>query len=226
MSDTERKKRSFKRLDPLAHRLKCIDKAPKEMVINWLIRHKWSTKPETQLKKYKVEALRYKLLHSVVNRGTMKDVQLLEDAVLNMDVARLKQRERRVEGNRAQRDHYLTKGKQQFIEGATVYIFDEQKVGHDQKGRKLVKSIPIEATVVEVKNSSRNVKVRINRTREWYEAGGWWVYKGQELWFNFDHVTNKWLREGLTPEVCRSFGADGKPEYFKLSYTRQFLLLQ
>jgi hypothetical protein len=79
--------------------------------------------------------------------------------------------------------------------------------------------------VVEQKNEGRLVTVEFLETKQWHEAGGHWVYKGQLMNFKFEPITCTWLREGLTPEVIRSIGANGRSIYFELSYTRQYLLL-
>jgi hypothetical protein len=200
-----------------------LDSAKKEILIRYLTKHKWTSKNTAELQKYDVERLRDKMYHCLKEYGTIQDRQSLEECVMKDKSQREENRTDKLEKNRKRKETILGIGVKYFILGAKVWLFDEKPT--DKYGRIIRKLDPIQVKVTEVKNEGKLITVEFQETRQWYEAGGHWVQKGQTMNFKFDPVTCTWLREGLTPEVVRSIGANGKSKYFELSYTRQYLLL-
>lgn len=197
--------------------------AKKEVLITTLLKHKWTSRTASELQKYDVERLRDKMYYCLKDYGTMQECQSIEECVMKDKTQREGKRADKMEENRKRKEEILNIGLKYFIPGAKVWLFDEKPT--DKYGRTIRKLYPIQVKVVEQKNEGKMVTVEFQETRQWYEAGGHWVQRGQLMMFKFDPITCTWLREGLTPEVVRSIGANGKSKYFELSYTRQYLLL-
>lgn len=197
--------------------------AKKDILIQYLLKHNWTSKSAVELQKYDVERLRDKMYYCLKDFGTMQECQSLEECVTKDKSRREEKRSDKLEENRKRKETILSIGVKYFIAGAKVWLFDEKPT--DKYGRTIRKLYPIQVKVTEQKNEGKWVTVEFQETRQWYEAGGHWVQKGQLMNFKFDPITCTWLRENLTPEVARSIGSNGKSKYFELSYTRQYLLL-
>jgi hypothetical protein len=195
----------------------------KDMLIQFITKRKWSSKSSTELQKYTVGELREKMFDYLKRYGTLQDLQTLEEGTMKEKTKVDEKKSEKREQTRQQKEKILALGMNYFRVGEKVWLFDEKPL--DKYGRVIRKLSPIQVKVVDVKNDAKIVIVEFLETRPWYEAGGHWVQKGQKMMFKFDPVTCTWLREGLTPEVVRSYGPDGKSKYFELSYTRQYLLL-
>lgn len=212
-----------KRKMVLKHEPEWLKYTKKEMLIQFITKRNWSSKSSTELQKYTVGELREKMYDYLKRYGTLQDLQTLEEGTLKEKTKVEEKKSERRDQTRKRKEEILAIGVQYFIAGSKVWLFDEKPV--DKYGRVIRKFSPIQVKVIDVKNEGKLVNVEFLETRPWYEAGGHWVQKGQHMVFKFDPITCTWLREGLTPEVVRSYGPDGKSRYFELSYTRQYLLL-
>lgn len=195
--------------------LKCIKHATKAQIIEWLIKKKWSSQTEAMLNKYTLAQLQQKLLESFIKNGRVRDVQLFEEMVLN----RLVKDQAPSKIVKSRRDDVLQRAKDKLVIGKQIGIYDYEPIGRD------IRIVPIQSEIIAVSPSLKKVDVRICQTRNWREAGGYPVYKDQKLSFLFDNATGKWLREGLTGEMCKSYDDKGRVEYFKLTFTKQYLLV-
>lgn len=212
-----------KRKMVLNHEPEWLKFTKKDLLVQFITNRKWSSKTSTELQKYTVGELREKMYDYLKRYGTLQDLQSLEEVTMKDKTKVEEKKSERREQNRKRKEQILALGVSYFRVGENVWLFDEKPV--DKYGRVIRKFNPIQVKVVEVKNDGKLVKVEFLETRPWYEAGGHWVQRGQKMLFKFDSTTCTWLREGLTPEVVRSYGSDGKSKYFELSYTRQYLLL-
>jgi hypothetical protein len=196
--------------------------ATKDILIDFLLKKKWTSRNKTELQKSDVEEIRQKVKTSLQKYGSLKEIQQFEEKVNSTVKKKEKQRETKLSENRKRKEYCLELGKKVFIPGARVWVFDEKPSSKDP-----IKHIyfPIKARVISQENEGKSILVEFRETRRWHEAGGHWIHKGQTLQFKFDPITCTWLREGLTPEVVRTIGPDGRSRYFELSYTRQFLIL-
>lgn len=201
--------------DDIEH-LRCIKFATKAQIVDWLIKRRWSSQTESALNKYTLEQLQQKLLESFIKNGRVKDVQLFEDMVCTTKAKQAKS----VPVPTPKRDDILQHAKEKLAVGKQVGIYDYAPVGNG-----MIRIVPIQSEIIAVSPNLKKVDVRICQTRNWQEAGGYPVYKDQKLSFIFDNLTGKWLREGLTGEMCKSYDDKGRVEYFKLTYTKQYLMV-
>jgi len=197
--------------------------AKKDTLIQTLLKHKWTSKSASELQKYDVERLRDKMYYCLKDYGTMQECQSIEECIMKDKTQREGKRADKLQENQKRKEEILTIGLKYFIPGAKVWLFDEKPT--EKYGRPVRKLYPIQVKVINQENDGKLVTVEFQKTQQWYEAGGHWVQKGQLMTFKFDPVTCTWLREGLTPEVVRSIGVNGKSKYFELTYTRQYLLM-
>jgi hypothetical protein len=197
--------------------------AKKELLIQFITKRKWTSRSVSELQKYSTQELREKTYDCLKRYGTIQDVQSLEEFIMKDKAAKDEKRSDKLQENKKRKESILAFGCKYFVPGAKVWLFDEKPV--DKYGRVIKKMYPIQVKVIEQKNEGKIVLVEFQETRQWYESGGHWVHKGQQMTFKFDPVTCVWLREGLTPEVVRSYGPNGKSIYFELSFTRQYLLM-
>jgi hypothetical protein len=206
------------------YKLEWMKKATKGFIVDTLLKKKWTSKSRHALRRMMIRDLRRKLASALARYASPADVQTLQDKVIQTQALRTKARVSRVKKERRYREKILKRGQREFGVGETVYVFDEMVVGERKDGDPLKKFLPIRSRVIRVENEGRHVWVEFRKTRQWYEAGGTWIYKGQQVLFKFDCTTLKWLRDGLTAEVVRSFGDDGRSVYFRIPHTRQYLL--
>lgn len=104
--------------------------------------------------------------------------------------------------------------------GAVIEVFDQ----HVHPKTQVLEYKPHRVKVIDTKYEMKHVYVEFLKSNPWHEAGGHWVYRGQTLKFCYDRHTGMWLREGITPEVVRTYNDQGQTVYFELSYTKQFLV--
>lgn len=198
--------------------------ATKDMLIEILLHKKWTSRKKTELQKFTVDDLQNRLITALRKDGTLQENQQLAEKVLLAEKAKTDRRSEQFEKNRKRKEQILARGAEMFVLGAVVDVFDETVT--EKNGRVGRKYDPIHARVVNVENDSKLITVEFLDTRKWHEAGGHSVHRKQQMKFKFDSVTCKWLREGLTAEVVRSIGPDGRSRYFELKYTRQYLILE
>ena len=196
-----------------------ISFAKKDFIVSLLIHKKWSGQSAADLNKMKIDDLREKLKASIIQNASQQEIQIFEEKVISDRFMAQEGRLEKLEESRKLKNEILQQGLEYFTPGAIVNVFDEIKL------RSAVKLHPIRARVMEQSTDGKQVNIEFIETRPWYEAGGHIIHKGQKMKFKFEPITCKWLREGLTAEVVRSYGTDNKSEYFQLSYTRQYLLL-
>lgn len=206
----------------IQHKLDTINRAPKDVLLKWLEDKKWKV-ARPNLSRARVEELRTLMREAMEKYGTVREVQAFEKDVITYYMQRHVRSEMRLNKNKEKKDAVLDWAREHFKIGAIVKIFDEVLVGHHGQ-TPVYHEVPLDARIVELSDDMKNIKVEFIKTRKWHEAGGWPVHKGQQLRFLFDHVTCKWLREGLTAEVCRSYDKTGKVRYFDLSFTRQYII--
>ena len=200
--------------------LKYIEKLSKSFIIQWLVRKKWTSHTSSQLQRFSVEQLRHLFRDKLLEHGTIQDMQKIEDNVLGTYIQSYKKQSEQALQKQQERKKLLEWASTAFKVGTTVYIFDERY----SVSQKRFVFIPIRAQIIKTSRGFRHITVRIMECRPWYEAGGWFVFNDQTMQFNFDRTTMKWLREGMTAEVCRSYDEQGKLVYFKLPHTRQYLI--
>ena len=189
--------------------------ATKDFLIDYMIKKKWISQTKTELQKQEVGNIRKIIKDILVTKKNIKEIQKLEESIVLNKKEKINKRDQTIEHNRQKKEQALKIGKEYFIPNNKVWIFDERpsdKVFCPIKGRV-------------VKQKDKKIVVEILENRPWYEAGGHPIYKGQEICFYFEPVTSTWLREGLTAEVVRTIGSNGRSKYFELSYTRQYLIL-
>ena len=196
-----------------------ISFAKKEFIVSLLVHKKWSTRSAADLHKLKIDELREKLKMSILQNATQQEIQIFEEKVISDRFMAEEARREKLDESRKFKDEILQQGLKYFTPGAVVHIFDEIKL------KLVLKLHPIRARVINQTPDGKQVQIEFLETRPWYEAGGHIIHKGQKMNFKFEPITCKWLREGLTAEVVRSYGQDNRSEYFQLSYTRQYLLL-
>lgn len=196
----------------------------KDFLIKTLFNKKWTSRSLSELQEYMTIELRDKLFSAMKKYGSIQDIQKLEEIVTKELHDKKEKRITQLEKNRKRKEKTLDIGKQYFTPGTKVWVFDE-KVSH-KYDRPIRSFDPLPVKVIEQSSDGKVITIEFMETRRWYEAAGHWVYRGQCMKFKFDPITCMWLREGLTPEVCRSFGSNGKSVYFELSYTRQYLLIE
>ena len=198
------------------------------MSFNWL---KKATKP-TLIKWFQTNKINIPNIPNIPNLSRQKESDLriitkqwLINSATHNDIINLKEtihciqkKEKTTNANKKHKEKLLDGAKKYLTPGSSVMVFDE--VMCDRKSIYL----PIKARVIEQENSGKMITVKFLETRPWHEAGDHLIYKGQEMRFKFDNYTTKWLREGLTPEVARTTDSRGHSQYFKLSYTRQYLV--
>ena len=222
-SEPDRKSRSSESGRNIPRNPSWLKYAKKELLIQFITKRKWTSRSVSELQKYSTQELREKTYDCLKRYGSMQDFQALEEFIMKDKTARDEKRSDKLQENKKRKETILAAGCKYFIPGAKVWLFDEKPV--DKYGRVIKKMHPIQVKVLEQKNEGKVVIVEFQETRQWYESGGHWVHKGQQMTFKFDPVTCVWLREGLTPEVVRSYGPNGKSIYFELSFTRQYLLM-
>lgn len=191
--------------------------ATKDFLIDYMIKKKWTSQTKTELQKQEVGHIRQMIQGILMTKKNIKEIQKLEETIVLNKKEKINKRDQTIEHNRQKKEQALTVGKEYFIPNNEVWIFDERP------SDKVF--CPIKGRVVKQKQQGKQIIVEILQNRPWYEAGGHPVYKGQEICFYFEPVTSTWLREGLTAEVVRTIGSNGRSRYFELSYTRQYLLL-
>jgi HD-GYP domain-containing protein (c-di-GMP phosphodiesterase class II) len=197
--------------------------AKKDLLIDLIIKKNWSKRTKTELQKDSVDSLRKKVQFCLQSYGTLKDIQKFEERI---NIEQKNKEEKKIiknEENKKKKDSCISIAKQHLMPGHIVMVFDEIKI--ENRGRLIKQFYPIKSKVIKQENDGKSITVEFVESRPWYEAGGHFVYKGQQMKFKFDPVTCTWLREGLTPEVVRTIGSNGKSRYFELSYTRQYLIL-
>lgn len=199
---------------------KYVDKATKSFIIQWLTKKKWTSHTSTQLQRYSIEQLRQLFKDKLLEHGTIQDMQKIEDNVLGTYIQTHKKQSEQALQKQQERKQLLEWASRAFRVGSIVYIFDERY----SVSQKRFVFIPIRAQVIKASRGFRHITVRIMECRPWYEAGGWFVFNDQTMQFHFDRTTMKWLREGMTAEVCRSYDDQGKLVYFRLPHTRQYLI--
>jgi hypothetical protein len=190
--------------------------ATKPLLIDTLLKKHWTSKNKTELQRLPLDELKHKIQYIFNHHAKCKDIQQFEERVYTEKQRKEMKREERLDTNKKHKHACLYYGNIHFQPGKSVWIFDEHP--------KYKKLIPIPAKIIQRKNEGKHLVVEFQVNRPWYEAGGHWIYKGQQMTFHFDPITCKWLREGLTPEVIRSYGKDGKSRYFELTYTRQYIM--
>jgi hypothetical protein len=196
-----------------------ISIAKKDFIVSLLVQKKWSARSATDLHKFKIDELRDKLKISILQNATQQEIQIFEEKVISERFLAEEGRLEKLEESRKYKNEILQQGLEYFTPGAVIYIFDEIKL------KSALKPHPIRARVIQQTPDGKQIQIEFLDTRPWYEAGGHMIHRGQKMNFKFEPITCKWLREGLTAEVVRSYGHDNKSEYFQLSYTRQYLLL-
>lgn len=187
----------------------------KEWMINLLLRKKWSSQTKTQLNKLDSTELKEKISYCIIHKATMSDIQQVEEGLNKERKEQKDLHESKLNEKRERRDYYFRLGKQTFLPGSVVWIFDEKPTPNKEL-------YPLKARVLF--SEGKTITVEFTETRPWYESGGHRVYKGQQMKFIFDYITCMWLREGMTAEVTRSISSNGKSIYFELPNTRQYLL--
>jgi hypothetical protein len=206
------------------YKLEWMKKTTKRFIVDTLLRKKWTSQSRHALNRMMIRDLRKKLKHVIAQYASPAEVQKLQDTVIRMQTLKTKARVRRIKKDKQNREKILKRGQREFAVGETVYVFDEMVVGEGKDGTPLKQFLPIRSRVIRVENEGRHIWIEFRKTRQWYEAGGAWIYKGQQVLFKFESSTLKWLRDGLTAEVVRSFGEDGRSVYFRLPHTRQYLV--
>ena len=199
----------------------CLSYASKPFLIRWLTKHQHGT--TRHWNRFTTEQLRDLTRQYILRYGTIQDIQKLENNILfqvhrqndSTHTQPLSSREKK----KTQKQLFQWAA-QHLKPGNIVYIFDERY----SRSQRRILFIPIKARVLKVSPHYKRVQVRILEYRPWYEAGGWYVYPDQNMTFHFDRTTQKWLREGLTAEVCRSYDEKGQLVYFYLPHTRQYLV--
>lgn len=215
-------------LYPVKEKLYCIHSAPKDLIVRWLVDKQWVVQPKNIVNKVKLDELRRVLYEAMLLNGTVNDIKEFERQTVQYLMERQSHLDKRTQESNERRQRLLEWAQSNFKVGGTVHVFDEVQVGSISGSayaqKPIYRQVPIDVTVVSLSDDCRNVTVQFKETRKWHEAGGWPVHKGQIMKFKFDNTTCKWLREGLTAEVCRSYDTNGDVRYFDLSYTRQYLV--
>lgn len=203
--------------------LKWTKYAKKDLMIDVIVKKKWSSRSKTELQRDSVENIEDKLRTCLEKYGTLQEIQQLEERVMGEEKMKEEKRKSAVDETRKKKETCLVRAKEYFVVKQQVYVYDESVV--IRYGREIRKYDPIPAHVVDVSKDGKLVTVQYDVTRQWHEAGNYWVQRGQQMKFKFDPITCKWLRDGMTAEVVRSYGLNGRSVYFELKYTRQFLIL-
>ena len=200
-----------------------LNSASKVLLIDLMKKKNWTSQTKTDLLKCETAYIRKKMQWCLEQYGTLQEIQQLQERIINEKNQANNKRQEKMQELKQKRTSIFQQGQEYFVVGKQIHVFDERLV-HKYE-RTFRQFDPVPARVKEVKNDAKEVIVEFLTSRPWYEAGGHWVYKGEEMKFLFDPVTCTWLREGITPEVVRTIGSQGKSKYFELSYTRQYLIL-
>lgn len=197
--------------------------AKKDLLIDTIVKKKWSSRSKSELHKEEVDTIRKKMKYCLQQYGTMKDSQSLEERVIKEKQEKEHKKDEKIDEIRKRKEYNLTLGQQYGSTiGSKLYVFDQKNTN---KHGQIIKSFdPIRVKVSKIDKTGKILTVQFTETRKWYECGSHWVYKGDVMDFKFDPITCKWLRSGLTAEAVRSIGKGGKSVYFELSYTRQYLV--
>lgn len=195
--------------------LKFINLATKDIIAGILTRKKWTDQSFSALTSLRSDQLKQLFVQTLRKKATVADLQKIEEKIILDHEKRKKSIQKKFDQTKQQRQLMLGLGQKQFKPNHIVYIFDQVKRTFR----------PIKAVVVDTQKNCKIVDVRILETTRWREAGNIKVYANQLIRFKFDHVTQKWLRDGMTSEVVRGVDIHGKEDYFILPYTRQYLLL-
>ena len=182
----------------------------KDDIISKLISKNWASKSMSELSKCRLSELREILYNILMQKGMQQEVQQLKQYVLEKQKYKL-EKNTQLKNTKCQ---IFEKGTEYLIPGAPIGVFNIKNN----------KENPIRARVISQENEGKKIQIKFLQTEIWNEAGGHTVEKGDCLFFIFEPITCKWLRDGLTAEVVRSFDSKGKSRYFELSFTRQYLV--
>jgi hypothetical protein len=197
--------------------------AKKDLLIDTIVKKKWSSRNKSELQKEEVDTIRKKMKYYLQQYGTMKDAQSLEERVMKEKQEKESKKEEKVDENRKRKEYNLTLGQHYGSNvGSKLYVFDKKVT--NKHGQIIESFDPIRVKVSQIDKTGKILTIQFTETRKWNESGSHWVYKGDHLDFKFDPITCKWLRSGLTAEAVRSIGKGGKSVYFELSYTQQYLV--